>query len=88
MSYAFYGVLINTVSLFQAAGKSIKALVLVTLRQVVFFIPLIILVPMIADLGIAGVWIAPVINDCIVLVIANVLLALFLRKNAKQKVGT
>lgn len=87
-SYTFYGVLINTVSLFQATGKSIKALVLVTLRQVVIFIPLVILVPMIADLGIAGVWIAPVINDCIVLVIAIVLLALFLRKNAEKTVGT
>jgi len=85
-SYAFYGLLINTVSLFQATGKSIKALVLVTLRQVVFFVPLVILVPMVAGLGIAGVWIAPVINDCFTLIIAVTLLALFLRKDAKKRI--
>ena len=48
--------------------------VLVLLRQIVLFVPLVLLVPRLGGLGINGVFLAPALTDLIVLVIAILML--------------
>jgi len=67
------GFLITAITLFQSLGKASKASVLVILRQLVLFIPLVILLPKIGGLGIHGVFLAPAVTDGIIFVISILL---------------
>lgn len=62
---------------FQAVGKAIPALLLTLLRQGIFFIPLIFILP--KFYGALGVWMAFPISD----VLATILTAYFLRREVK-----
>ena len=78
-TYIFLGLVLMAITLMQALGKASKASVLVLLRQIVLFVPLVILVPKLGGLGINGVFLAPALTDLIVLVIAVFMLALEFR---------
>lgn len=57
------------VTLFQSLGKANKATWLVLFRQIILFIPLCVLLPMIGGMGIRGVWLAIALTDAILVVI-------------------
>lgn len=67
-----YGLLIMTMTYFQALGKGAQAGVIVLLRQIALVVPLVLILP--RFLGVMGVWLAIPANDAIVLVIAIALL--------------
>ncbi len=48
--------------------------ILVMMRQIVLFVPLAILLPMVGGLGIDGVFLAPALTDLVVMVLAVFLL--------------
>ena len=78
-TYIFLGLVLMAITLMQALGKASKASVLVLLRQIVLFVPLVLLVPRLGGLGINGVFLAPALTDLIVLVIAVFMLVLEFR---------
>ena len=78
-TYIFLGLVLMAITLMQSLGKASKASVLVLLRQIILFVPLVILVPKLGGLGISGVFLAPALTDLIVLVIAVLMLALEFR---------
>ena len=63
------------ITLMQSLGKASKASVLVLMRQIILFIPLVILLPRIGGLGVHGVFLAPAVTDLIILILAVVMLA-------------
>lgn len=73
-TYIFLGLVLMAITLMQSLGKASKASVLVLLRQIILFVPLVILVPKLGGLGINGVFLAPALTDLIVLVIAILML--------------
>ncbi|ULQ59449.1 MATE family efflux transporter [Brucepastera parasyntrophica] len=80
-----YGLLIMTMTFFQALGKGAKAGMVVMLRQIALIVPLVLILP--RFLGITGVWLAIPANDAIVLVLALVLLAGEYRNLTKLEKG-
>ncbi|SMP61506.1 MATE family efflux transporter [Anoxynatronum buryatiense] len=52
------GVQIIGAALFQSLGKAVPALVLTLSRQVLFFIPLVAILPRVGGLGLMGIWLA------------------------------
>lgn len=73
-TYIFLGLVLMAITLMQSLGKASKASVLVLLRQIVLFVPLVLLVPRLGGLGINGVFLAPALTDLIVLVISILML--------------
>ena len=73
-TYIFLGLVLMAITLMQSLGKASKASVLVLLRQIVLFVPLVLLVPRLGGLGINGVSLAPALTDLIVLVISILML--------------
>lgn len=71
-TYITLGVLILSITFFQAVGNGKKAALLTLLRQLVLFIPLAFILPA-AGLGITGLFIAPVITDLGVLILSLVM---------------
>lgn len=84
-TYIMLGFLIMAITLMQSLGKASKASVLVMLRQVVLFIPLAIIMPMLGGLGVTGVFVAPALTDVIVVIIAVLMVASVFRGLTKQK---
>lgn len=74
-TYILLGFLIMAITLLQSLGKASKASVLVMLRQLVLFIPLAIIMPMIGGLGVTGVFIAPALTDLVVVIMAIFMVA-------------
>lgn len=68
-TYILQGSFIMAVTLFQSLGKAKKATWLVLFRQIILFIPLAVILPMIAGLGITGVWLAIALTDAILVII-------------------
>ena len=68
-TYILQGSFIIAVTLFQSLGKANKATWLVLFRQIILFIPLAVVLPMIAGLGITGVWSAIALTDAILVII-------------------
>jgi len=52
------GIQIVGSALFQSLGKPIPALILTISRQVLFFIPLVLIIPRVTGLGLLGIWIS------------------------------
>ncbi len=67
-------------SLFQSLGKAVPALVVSMLRQFIILTPLILILPLLAGLGLEGVWLAFPFADGIAAIIVVVLLAQELRR--------
>ena len=74
-TYILLGFLIMAITLLQSLGKASRASVLVMLRQIVLFIPLAIIMPMVGGLGVTGVFIAPALTDLIVVIMAIFMVA-------------
>lgn len=85
-TYILLGFLIMAITLMQSLGKASKASVLVMLRQIVLFIPLAIIMPMIGGLGVTGVFVAPALTDLIVVIMAIFMVASVFRGLTKQEV--
>ncbi len=73
-SYITYGVLILAITFFQAIGKGGNAAILTILRQVLLFLPLVLILPLIFTNSVAGVFFAQLFTDTVVLLIAVVLM--------------
>lgn len=82
-TYIILGLMLMTITLMQSLGKASKASVLVLLRQIVLFVPLVILLPRVGGLGINGVFFAPALTDLIILLIAVIMLVFEFRSLTK-----
>ena len=85
--YISYGVLILMITFFQAIGKAGNAAVLTLLRQVLLFIPLVILLPYAFSNSVAGVFFAQLFTDAVVLLLGSIFMILAfknIRKEEKQ----
>jgi len=74
------GIQIVGAALFQSLGKAVPSLILALLRQVLLFIPLVIILPRVLGLGLLGIWIAYPAAD----ILSVVLTVLFLRSELKK----
>jgi putative MATE family efflux protein len=74
------GIQLVGAALFQALGKAVPSLILALLRQVLLFIPLVIILPRVLGLGLLGIWIAYPAAD----ILSVVLTVLFLRSELKK----
>jgi len=83
--YFLYGFMIMVITLMQSLGKASKASVLVLLRQVILFIPFVILIP--KAIGIDGVFIAPALVDFIVCILALLMVMSEFKNMGKQSIG-
>lgn len=83
-TYISYGVLILAITFFQAIGKAGAASIMALLRQLVLFLPLVILLPHIAGLGVKGVFAAQFVTDLVVLVIGIIMMLSAFRSFKKE----
>ena len=83
-TYILLGFLILAITLMQSLGKASKASVLVMLRQIILFIPLAIIMPMIGGLGATGVFVAPALTDLVVVVLAIFMVASVFKDLTRQ----
>ena len=74
-TYITYGILILAITFFQAIGKAGAASAMALLRQVLLFLPLVVLLPTVFAVPVQGVFYAQMITDLVVLLIGIVLLA-------------
>ena len=83
-TYIFLAIFIMVVTLFQSLGKATKASIVVLMRQVILFIPLLLIF---ANLfGIKGVWMAIAVNDgLLVLITLFMMLGEFRNLTAKAR---
>lgn len=79
------GVMILSITLFQSLGKGSMAAMLTLLRQIIFFIPLVLILPKINGIGIKGVFWAPVITDIGVLILSAILITKELKSMGNKK---
>lgn len=68
-TYILQGSFLIATTLFQSLGKAKKATWLVLFRQIILFIPLCVILPMVGGMGIRGVWLAIALTDAILVVI-------------------
>lgn len=61
--YPILGVYMTAVGFFQSIGKGKEALMLSLLRQIVLFIPLVLILPSVFNMGILGIWVAFPLSD-------------------------
>lgn len=79
-TYILQGSFIIAVTLFQSIGKANKATWLVLFRQIILFIPLCVLLPMIGGLGERGIWLAIALTDAILVIITFAMMLTEFRK--------
>ncbi len=72
--YITYGVLILMITFFQAIGKGGNAAILTVLRQVLLFLPLVMLLPHVFARSVEGVFYAQLITDVIILLFGMILM--------------
>lgn len=69
-TYVIMGVMVMGITLLQALGRGGRAALLTLARPILVFVPLVLVLPNVAGLGIHGVWIASAITDVLIAVIA------------------
>jgi putative MATE family efflux protein len=74
------GIQVVGATLFQSIGKAIHYLTMSLLRQVLFLIPLVLILPRIGNLGLLGIWIAYPIAD----ILATFVTGFLLKKEMKS----
>ena len=79
-TYITYGVLILTITFFQAIGKGGNAAILTVLRQVLLFLPLVVLLPRVFARSVEGVFYAQLFTDAVILLLGVILMAGAFRK--------
>ena len=85
ISYITYGVLILAITFFQAIGKGGNAAVLTLLRQVILFLPLVLILPLLFSNSVEGVFYAQLFTDIVVLVLAIIFLLGAFAKMRKEE---
>lgn len=85
MTYISYGILILSITFFQAIGKATAASVLALLRQLVLFLPLVIILPQLFGLEVKGIFYAQAVTDIAVLIMAIIFLISAFSKMRKEK---
>ncbi|MGB3366023.1 MAG: MATE family efflux transporter [Acidaminobacteraceae bacterium] len=70
----FVGIQIVSSSIYQSLGKAKPAMFLSLLRQIIIFIPLVLILPHIGNLGIVGIWITYPISDILSTAISGVMI--------------
>ncbi len=83
-SYISYGVMILAITFFQAIGKASAASAMALLRQVVLFLPLVVLLPKLVFKNVSGVFYAQLITDVTVLLL-GIILMIFAFKEMKKE---
>lgn len=73
-TYILLGFMLMVITMMQAMGKASKASILVMLRQIVLFIPLVIFLPKLGGLGVTGVFAGPPLTDLVVIVLTIIML--------------
>lgn len=68
--FFLYGIMIMAITFLQSIGEGGKAAVLTMARPLVLFVPMVLLVPMATGTGVQGVWLACVLTDLLVLLVA------------------
>lgn len=79
-TYILQGSFLIAVTLFQSLGKANRATWLVLFRQIILFIPLCVLLPMVGGMGIRGVWLAIALTDAILVIITIAMMLSEFRK--------
>lgn len=79
-TYILQGSFLIAVTLFQSLGKANRATWLVLFRQIILFIPLCVVLPMIGGMGIRGVWLAIALTDAILVIITIAMMLSEFRK--------
>lgn len=79
-TYILQGSFLIAVTLFQSLGKANRATWLVLFRQIILFIPLCVVLPMVGGMGIRGVWLAIALTDAILVVITIAMMLSEFRK--------
>jgi len=83
-TYISYGILILSITFFQAIGKASAASVLALLRQLFLFLPLVVLLPRLFGLEVKGIFYAQLVTDLAVLIMAIIFMASAFSKMKKQ----
>lgn len=78
MAFVLYGLMVMAVTFFQAIGDGKKASLIVLGRQLVVFVPLVLLLPQ--WLGVAGVWLAQPLVDTVIILLGVWLMIKEIRK--------
>lgn len=73
-TYILLGFMLMIITMMQAMGKASKASILVMLRQIILFIPLVIILPKVGGLGVSGVFAGPPLTDLVVVILTVVML--------------
>lgn len=79
-TYVLQGSFLIAVTLFQSLGKAGKATWLVLFRQIILFIPLCIVLPMVGGMGIQGVWLAIALTDALLVIVTIAMMLSEFRK--------
>lgn len=85
--FFLYGIMIMAITFLQSVGEGGKAAVLTMARPLVLFVPMVLLVPLVTGTGIQGVWLACVLTDLLVLLVAAAMVLTSV-KNMGRKIRT
>jgi Na+-driven multidrug efflux pump len=81
--YPLVGFQMVSSAFFQSIGKPNKSIVLSTTRQVLFLIPILLILP--GYWGVTGVWVSMSISDFLSVILATVLLRMELKNTQKER---
>lgn len=84
-TYLVAGPMVMGITLLQALGQGGKAAILTFARPVALFVPLVLILPNVAGLGIHGVWAASALSDGVMIVVAAFMVASVIRSLGKDE---
>ncbi|TNU89131.1 MATE family efflux transporter [Eggerthella lenta] len=84
-TYLVAGPMVMGITLLQALGQGGKAAILTFARPVALFVPLVLILPNVAGLGIHGVWAASALSDGVMIVVAAFMVASVIRNLGKDE---
>lgn len=79
-TYLVMGPMVMGITLLQALGRGGQAALLTLARPVLLFVPLVLVIPHVAGLGIHGVWVASCVTDALLAVVVVVMISRELRR--------
>lgn len=82
--FFLYGIMIMAITFLQSIGEGGKAAVLTMARPLVLFVPMVLLVPMVTGAGIQGVWLACVLTDLLVLLVAAAMVLTSIKRMGRK----
>ena len=82
--FFLYGIMIMAITFLQSIGEGGKAAVLTMARPLVLFVPMVLLVPMVTGTGVQGVWLACVLTDMLVLLVAAAMVLTSIKRMGRK----